>query len=259
MKSALLIGINYYTDASNNKIRIDGCIDDILNLKTTLMDNLGYDESRIKLLRDDHESNGCLPTRENIIKCLNEIINSDSTELWIHYSGHGSQIHDFNSIKSTEYTDILVPVDYPTAGFISDLDIFEIIRGIPDTKTAMFTFDCCHSGTICDMPWSFEYHLQRDSQTSFIRKRVDNIALSNQKIFVFSGCRDDQTSADSFSRDLGKPMGAFTNALIENLKKGSQPVMILYKNICETLMNEGYPQNPILSSSNMEPDYTIAY
>jgi hypothetical protein len=52
-------------------------------------------------------------------------------------------------------------------------------------------------------------------------------------------------------------MGAFTNALLENLKGGGNHIMILYKNICETLMKDGYSQMPILSTTGMEPNYML--
>jgi hypothetical protein len=90
-------------------------------------------------------------------------------------------------MKPTGWTRVVVPVDY-TAGFIVDDDIFNIIKNIK--CRAMILFDSCHSGTVCDLQWSFQY--------GGVCKRILNKAMEvPNKIFMFSGCRDPQTSADT--------------------------------------------------------------
>lgn len=257
MKRALLIGINYNGMTTNNSIQLRGCIDDVVNLQDVLISNYGYDLSDISVLRDD--ISGCLPTRENIINSLRDIITTPSGEIWIHYSGHGSQIPDKNVIKPTEFDNILIPVDYSVAGYITDNELLEYLKMISTETSAIFTFDCCHSGTICDLPWSFEYHCSREESrfTDLIRTRVDLCDLSNSNIFVISGCKDDQKSMDTFSADYKEPMGAFTNALISCIKNGDSSIMLLYKNSCERLLASGYKQTPILSTTTSEPKYSI--
>jgi len=258
MKKALLIGINYNGVTTNNSIQLRGCIDDVVNLQDVLVSNYGYDLSDISVLRDD--ISGCLPTRENIINSLRDIITTPSGEIWIHYSGHGSQIPDKNVIKSTEFDNILIPVDYSVAGYITDNELLEYLKMISTETSAIFTFDCCHSGTICDLPWSFEYHCSRKESgfTDLIRTRVDLCDLSNSNIFVISGCKDDQKSIDTFSADYKEPMGAFTNALISCIKNGDSSIMLLYKNSCQKLLAQGYTQTPILSTTTPEPKYYIS-
>lgn len=247
MKSALLIGINYSNVSSNTTIQLNGCIDDIINLQNVLTTQFEY--SNITMLRDDNPA--ILPTRENILLQLRNITTSNSKEIWIHYSGHGSLLPD-----SKTKDNVLIPVDYSTSGFITDNELLDIIKNIPTETTAIFTFDCCHSGTVCDLPWSFEYHNKQDTKTNFTRTRIDDINIQNKNIFVLSGCRDDQTSVDSYSRESNQPMGAFSNALVNNLKKGEK-IILLYKNICETLMREGYRQTPVFSTTCMEPNYIL--
>ena len=139
MKKALLIGINYTNDIYNSNIKLRGCIDDIVNLQNALITNYGYESSNISVLRDD--LSGCLPTRENILNGLKDIIESNAIEIWIHYSGHGSQISENNSVKSTNMDNILIPVDYKTAGFILDNELFEYIKSVKLGTTAIFTFE----------------------------------------------------------------------------------------------------------------------
>ena len=254
MKKALLIGINYTTDISSNVVQLRGCIDDIVNLQTALIAKYGYEPSNISVLRDD--LSGCIPTKENITNQIKSIIESNADEIWVHYSGHGSRLL---KAGSNEFDNTLIPSDYKTAGFILDDELFSYIKSIRLGTSAIFTFDCCHSGTICDLPWSFEYRQRKadGKLTDFIRSRIDAAEIENQHIFVISGSRDDQKSLDTFSYDFKQPMGAFTDALIKCINSGDVAIMLLYRNICEQLMWKGYKQTPVLSSSNPQPAYVI--
>ena len=294
MKKALLIGINYTTDTSSNIVQLRGCIDDIVNLQTALIAKYGYESSNISVLRDD--LSGCIPTKENITNQIKALIESNADEIWLHYSGHGSRILNQRIIKSAsryaedltysgsmtdkdmnaapegrfqifsglkadtkDFDNILIPSDYKSAGYILDDELFSYIKSIRLGTSAIFTFDCCHSGTICDLPWSFEYR-QRNTDgklTDFIRSRIDPVEIENPNIFVISGSQDDQKSLDTFSYDFKQPMGAFTDALIKCINSGDIAIMLLYRNICEQLIRKGYKQTPVLSSSNPQPAYII--
>ena len=64
MKKALCVGINYYNTPSN---KLNGCIDDVINIKNVLIDAYGYSTQNITVLRDDIVNNPTyLPTRANI-------------------------------------------------------------------------------------------------------------------------------------------------------------------------------------------------
>ena len=95
MKKALLIGINYYSSPS---VRLNGCIDDVNNIRGVLIDAYDYDLANIVTLRDDELRSQYQPTRDNIINNLKQLVSQTSQleEIWIHYSGHGSQIQDQN-------------------------------------------------------------------------------------------------------------------------------------------------------------------
>jgi hypothetical protein len=253
MKKALLIGINY---SSIPSVRLNGCINDIVNIKNVLIDAYDYDPANITMLRDDINVNSMRPTRDNLISNLRNIVAQSNTlsEIWIHYSGHGSQIRDLNGDEGNGGQDsILVPSDYQTKGFITDDDILAIIRNIK--CRAILVFDCCHSGTICDLPWSFEYN----SPLSYSRKKNNNIVISNPNIFMFSGCRDTQSSFDTYSNESTLSVGAFTNAFITCLRNNRHNVQFLnlFRDVCIVLTNGGYAQNPTFSSSNANPNLFI--
>jgi hypothetical protein len=91
-----------------------------------------------------------------MMKALTDIVaeSSKCEEIWIHYSGHGSQVRDRDGNEADGMDEVVVPVDYTTAGFIVDDDIFNIIKNIK--CRAMILFDSA-TATVCDLQWSFQY------------------------------------------------------------------------------------------------------
>ena len=256
MKKALLVGINY---TSIPDITLNGCIDDIVNVRNVLIDAYDYQAENIVLLRDDIQDARFLPTYNNILAQLKLLAQQSSSldEIWVHYSGHGSQIK--NIIISmdgnpNQLDSILVPLDYRETKFILEDDLIAIIKNIK-CRTIM-AFDCCHSGgSICELPYSVEYL----SPTSYKNKKNNNVILKNPNIFVFSGCRENQTCADTYSVVLGEAVGAFTNAFIECLRKSrhNTSLLLLYRDICVTLANSGFEQVPVLSLSSNSTPYVL--
>jgi len=246
-KKALLIGIDYI-DVSG--ISLKGCINDIINMRNMLIDAYGYSPDNVTMLRDDDPEKYTCPTHDNIYDSIVGLVieSGNLEEIWLHYSGHGSRIHIQNSESSG---DILIPVDYSSAGCISDTDLYDIVRRIK--CRAFLTFDCCHSGTVCDLPWQLEYR-----QDIMLATQVNAYKINNPHIFMFSGCKDDQTRADTTNL-LDQRMGAFTNAFTECLRKSNHntDILSLHKDICIGLLNSGYSQTPILSCTVETPQHTF--
>lgn len=236
MKRALLIGINYIDTDSE----LAGCINDVLNVKTMLTTQFNYDSSNIVLMTDLTETK---PTRQNIINALNAIIqttNRDNGELWIHYSGHGTYTRDRNLDESDRYDEAIVPVDYETAGILVDDDIHKIMTKLRSLTKTIVVFDSCHSGTAVDLPFCYKKGLKYKEN-----KSKDIIS----KVLMISGCRDNQTSADTVIN--GEPAGALTGTLLNVLKNANYNITIntLCDNLWKNLASDGYTQYPILSSS----------
>jgi len=249
MKKALFIGINYINETD---ITLNGCIDDVINMRNMLIDAYDYDPSNILTLRDDDIHSIHQPTRDNIINNLKKLANESDKldELWVHYSGHGSQITDNKSLNADKMENILVPVDYTSKGFILDIELLAIVKTIK-CKTILL-FDSCHSGTMCDLPWSIEYK----NSLNYTVTHINNVVISNPNIFMFSGCKDSQTSDDSYSSENQQYVGAFTDAFLHSLRKNRHNVAykVLYRDICENLAQNGFTQMPIFSSSSKEPN-----
>jgi metacaspase-1 len=258
MKKALLIGINY---VESPDISLQGCFDDVLNMRNVLIDAYDYRSTDIITLRDDDTNTSNLPTKKNILAKLEQLVetSSDLEEIWFHYSGHGTQVADSkstfvrdNHVSATD--DVLVPSDYNEQGFIHDMELFSLIQKIQ--CRAILIFDCCHSGTICDLPWSFLYQ----SPTSYRIEKNTVLPISNTNIYVFSGCRDDQTSADTYNALDRQMSGAFTTSFITCLRNSHHniPIINLYRDVCMDLLQHGFQQTPKLTSSNASPNYVIA-
>ena len=247
MKKALLIGIDYI-DVSG--ISLKGCINDTINMRNMLIDAYDYDTENIVMLRDDDAAKFLSPTYYNIYDSLLGLVLESSSldEIWLHYSGHGSQIQNQNcDLKKENHVEAIVPVDYLKEGCIVDCDLYDIIRRIK--CIAILTFDCCHSGTICDMPYTTQY-----DNGELVSTRINKLFINNKNIFVMSGCRDDETSADT-TNIMDQRTGAFTNALCECLRRShhNTSILSLHKDICIYLEQNGYNQQPILSSTVQVP------
>jgi hypothetical protein len=252
MKKALLIGCNYTTIPS---ARLYGCINDIINVRNVLIDAYGYKASDIILLRDDINNANTLPTAKNIMDNLTKIIANSPTceEIWIHYSGHGSNIADKNGDESDRYDEVIIPLDYQKVGVITDDIIFSVIKN-SKCKTLLF-FDSCNSGSVCDLQWNFE-----NRNGLFVKTMNPNHEISNPNIFMISGCKDSEYANDIYSTIYAEACGSFTNALIECLRNSGHNIGILtlHNNICKLLVSQGYKfQTPVLSSSSDNPIHTF--
>lgn len=256
-KKAVLVGINYLNDSA----KLYGCINDVVNVSEVLIDAYGYSSKDIVMLRDDSTNPAYKPTRANIIAQLTALVaqSGSLSEIWFHYSGHGSQVRDTTGDEADGLDEVLVPMDYRTAGMITDDMLFDIVKN-SKCKT-MLIFDSCHSGSVCDLQWSFEYVNGSFSKTTASNTKVINTnkKIANTNIVSFSGCKDSQTSADAYSSLQQQGVGAFTDTFIQCLRANNHNVSILklYSDICVKIKNDGFTQIPLLSCSSSVPSYTF--
>jgi hypothetical protein len=249
MKKALLVGINY---KSIQGAALNGCINDIVNISEVLIDTYDYYLKDIIQLRDDVNNSTIMPTRANILTCLSALVaqSANLSELWFHYSGHGSQIRDMNGDETDRLDEVLVPVDFQKSGFIVDDEIFSIVKN-SKCKTILI-FDSCHSGSMCDLQWNYQY-----TNGSILKTMTTNKMITNPNVFCFSGCKDPETSADAYSAEKKMGVGAFTDTFIRCLRANRMNVDILklYSDISVAIKQSGFTQSPSFSCSSPSPSY----
>ncbi|KAI2509756.1 Caspase domain [Fragilaria crotonensis] len=152
-KRALLIGINYVGQQG----QLSGCHNDVGNIKDYLVNAQGFSESNVIVLMDDgqHQS----PTYANMIAAFRNLVSSTESGdcAFFHYSGHGGRIADENNDENDGYDETLIPVDYQSAGQMRDDTIFsELVGRMPQGSTLTCLMDCCHSGSVLDLPYTFK-------------------------------------------------------------------------------------------------------
>lgn len=125
-------------------------------MKEYLMKVHGFKEENIALLLDDGKN--YLPTKANIFWAIQSLVrNSRSGDVvFTHFSGHGSSIKDQDGDETDGYDECLVPVNFKQAGFIRDDDLYTALVG-PMARGVTITslMDCCHSGTVLDLPYQY--------------------------------------------------------------------------------------------------------
>jgi hypothetical protein len=247
VKRALLIGCNYFATPS---VQLYGCINDIVNMRNTLIDAYGYQDANIYTLRDDDRTR--LPTRANIVNYLSKLVSASTASdmLWFHYSGHGTQVKDTNGDEVSGNDDCIVPCDYNTAGLIIDDDLNAILKNAKCQM--MICLDSCYSGTGCDLQYSINYN------KGALSKNINNSKkLAATNIIMLSGCRDTQTSADAYDRVAKLSVGAFTQTLLETLRGSDHNISLLplYSKLCANLNSAGFTQIPVLSSTIPFPSF----
>lgn len=248
MKKALCVGINYYSVPQST---LNGCIDDVINIKNMLIDAYGYQNQNITVLRDDvANAPSLLPTRQNILNNLNALVNisANCDEIWFHYSGHGGLIQT----TATQSDSFIVPMDFKTAGFILDNDLHSIV--IKAKCKFIIFIDSCNSGAVCELPYAIQYQ----NPSSYTRNTL-SAAVPNTNIHMISGCKINQTSSDTYDYEYKEYVGAFTDALLHCLRIANHNISILplYRNVCAYLTMNGFVQVPTLSSSNISPNYSF--
>lgn len=246
MKRALLIGINYI----GSSCELCGCVNDTINMKNLLIKSFHYTEDNIILL-DDVGANSLKPTKDNILLNLNKIVDATKVgdTLFIHYSGHGSQVVDIDGDeKHNEETpgmdSVLCPCDYEVNGFILDDTLKGIINRLPKGSKLRAFFDCCHGATMFDLPYIYK-------KGNFLN--VESLCGGTDDIITISGSRDDQTSSDSYINN--QYSGALTFGLIKtlnNINRVPTTWLLLLTVVQHFLTSEGYTQIPALCTGNKD-------
>jgi FtsZ-binding cell division protein ZapB len=244
MKSALLIGINYVNTPEQ---RLYGCINDVQQMSKMLTEIYEYDNIRLLIDTDINSLNQ--PTKNNILNEMKKIIMSSqqNDEIWIHFSGHGTQVTDRNGDERDGRDECIVPSDFRN-GLITDDEIFEIVKY--SKCPTRIIIDACNSGTGADLGYCWNFVNNQCQPVLNTHPKNENITAP---IVMISGCMDPQTSADAWSDTLRMSMGALTCAIWDILtNENTITIENLFTKIHQLMIQRGYTQRPVLSSATKD-------
>lgn len=227
-KTAILVGLNY----PGSYYSLNGCVNDVKNGNEYLKAR-GFEA---RFLEDKD-----ITAAYDVLEVLNELKTNDSKVVFFHYSGHGTQVKDNSSDEMDGKDEAL----YSKGGhLIVDDDINKILAEFPADKTVFLIFDCCHSGTIADLPY---IATENSMKLEKVQKPV------KAKIVCVSGCMDAQTSADV--SEGGTAYGALSSTLyniLRNADKNKKQFTWhqLYKQLLLEMSYKKYAQIPQLTASD---------
>jgi len=243
-KKALCIGINYF----GSQYELNGCLNDVNNIKSKLISSYGFIETDILVITDDITTSKIKPTKTNMLdEIKNLLVNAKTNDLlFLCFSGHGSQTTDLNGDEKDGLDEMIISADLQS---INDDLLNSLIRtSIPasSTNVSLFVlFDSCHSGTMLDLKYQYIDTLNNNNLT-LNEKNADTIC----NVVMISGCLDRQTSADAYINN--KSQGAMTWSFLESLNKKPD---ITWKELIQSmralLSTSQYEQIPQLSSGKI--------
>lgn len=245
MSRAILFGINYIHSAPAVQLR--GCINDVNNMAQYLSTIEKYDNVKIYTDEKDEYKTRANSIINSIYKLAIDSHRYRLKKVWIHFSGHGCGIRDNNNDEKDGSDECIVPSDYEKSGVISDDLIKRVLRYFNKDTKVTCVFDCCHSGTICDLKYVYNGNSKRPTEENKGSK-------CQAKICLISGCMDHQTSADAYNiQGKHKFSGAMTSCLLEALKDDKK-IFNTMERLRTIIRQKGYQQYPLLSSSFVVSD-----
>lgn len=275
-RTALLVGINYN---NNPDATLNGCYNDVVNVSQYLRSVLGYSASSVTVLTDGNRgatgsgtASAVPPTRQNIIAGMAALVAGmvAGDEAVFHYSGHGSLVRDTNGDEVTGLDSCLCPLDYnaPSAaggGIITDDEIRALlVNKVPRGARLYVILDCCHNGTGCDVRYKYEDFsilLRPPSARMAALWRTQQKAFANGKyaetageVFMISGSRDEQTSADAYINNAFA--GALTYAVFAILRANQASIRsyswsALLRDVRHFMRANSYSQIPQLMTGQL--------
>ena len=230
---ALMFAINDYPGSAND---LRGCINDQIDLEKKL--NSMFPGFIIRQFRDADV------TRSRFIDEITNAINSliPGDVLLVHYSGHGTQVYDKSGDESDGYDEAVYLYD----GTVIDDDIGDALKDIPEGATVVLAFDSCFSGTVTRGKIQNRYFQNPDLPKR--NKKRKRFKKSEMKWIVFSGCGENQTSADAYIN--GRYNGAFTYYFLKTLEN-ELTYSEWIAEIRDYLPGGGYDQKPTLEGNTL--------
>ena len=186
LEKSIHIGLNY----AGSDSELNGCVSDAVNVLKLSIDlgitdiSLGIDvdisnkqtlekktmtSARTTMYNNMDKIAPFFPTKDNILSEIRKAVSDDKIcSLFLTYSGHGAsgEYSADNVDESDGINEYMCTLgnsgkfEGTYESFISDDELFDCIKEASDNRVSpliiTYAFDCCHSGTIFDLPFSMK-------------------------------------------------------------------------------------------------------
>jgi caspase domain-containing protein/uncharacterized protein DUF4384 len=232
MKFALQVGIDDYQYVST----LDGCVQDILDMKPVLVKKFGFPEANIVTLTNRQATHAAIVEAFKTHLIGNAKKHPNAIVVF-QYSGHGSQTDDGNGDEGDKLDETLVSVDsrdpQNKVFDITDDELNNLFEQLSQfTSNITFILDSCHSGSATRgenkvrrvskdvRPQPPQPPLSSGSSSSQTRdgERVD-VLPRNERYVTISGSRSTEVSNERRERFALKTNGAMTFHLLRALQR----------------------------------------
>jgi metacaspase-1 len=264
-RKALSIGINKFRNFPQHALK--GCVNDVTDMTALFKEILGFDASEITALTDEKA------TKANIMSALKHMVEESKSGnlnyLVLHISSHGTRILDPGHGNESDHANqAFVPHDVELEGdiwhkdhIITDDELSNLISQLPRENVMFEGFiDTCHSGSgirgMDLLPDRKPRWLPPPSLSAFRKLEAVQIHRLHEGLLeegmrnhiLWTGCWDDQTSADAYINDSWN--GAFTRYFCKVIKEtNNKSTRIETINMVRNYLRENYSQVPQVECS----------
>ena len=252
---ALLIGINQYS--SPDVPALGGSLNDIAAMRQVLLTRYGFNESEIRTLLDEQA------TRDGILQALRDLVQQSSPDdiIYIHFSGHGSQVEDADGDESDGLDETIVPYDGRTSNVpdITDDELGEIL-GELKSNNVLIILDSCHSGSGTRSVAVRTRSIPKDTRNALyaVAKARALVPVSTQNYVLMTGAGADESALDGpldgayrgfFSFALGRVLSVAPLGISPNEIHGG--IKLIFQSIQEQLAAVQLPEPQVEGSKQV--------
>ncbi|KAH9178300.1 peptidase C14 [Lactarius sanguifluus] len=214
----------------------------------------GFEWNNIRILTDDRDDRPWnLPTKANIRKAMTWLVESaqPGDSLFFYFSGHATQVKDTNGDEPDGFDECMCTMDFTgngqfpispsTPGIIVDDDMHDImVSPLPPGCRLTAVLDCCHSGTLLDLPFIYDSRGRPKQNDPIVVQRKS----SQADVISLSACKDSERAFEA------REGGALRRAFIENMTSpGSRRTYYeITRNLRAYMNANDFRQRPQLSS-----------
>lgn len=251
-----MVGINYSTHP-NSGFRLTWGVRDAHEIGRFLHEYLGFERNNIRILTDDQF--GIPPTEANILAGMHWLVDGAQSgdSLFFYFSGHATQVEDMDGDDSDGFDECICAMDYmgnsdgrfrtthATPGIIVDDEIHDImVKPLPRGCRLTAVLDCCHSGTLLDLPFIYDSRgkLKPNNNPIVVQQKS-----SEADVISLSACKDKERAFEA------REGGALRKAFSEYMLMGSGnhgTYLDIIRSLRKYMETNGFNQRPQLSSSH---------